>query len=220
MNKKNNIKRIGIIFLIAIAIIGSYFISGTYAKYTSELKSKDDIDTAEWRFRINGLLIDSYEKASAEESFQFTLFNTVYDKTCGNGDGNLADNRIAPGTCGKFSVIVKNESEINANYSIAFEERQTNLPTNISRIPIEYSADNGETWSSDINDISLNPTLINRGETSQTFTIKWRWLYENGNDNNLAINDAIDTQIGFAANTGNYPNVKVIPTVTVTQTEV
>ena len=223
MNKnKNNkkYKKIGVIFLLALAIIGCYFVSGTYAKYTSDFSTRDDIDTALWAWRINGDLIGSYEDSIKEESFQFELFHTVYEKSCGNGAGNIEHERFAPGTCGRFDILLENVSEIDANYAISFVEEQTNLPSGVSRIPIEYSKDNGQTWSSNISDINVSPTLIRRGETATNFTIKWRWVYERGTDTTLTNNDIIDTKIGYAANSGNYPNVKVIPTITVTQTEV
>ena len=54
--KKNN-RKIATLLLLAVVAIGSYFVAGTYAKYTSEIAGSDDASVAKWAWNINGDLV-------------------------------------------------------------------------------------------------------------------------------------------------------------------
>ena len=200
---KNN-KKIGIIALVALAAIGSYFIAGTYAKYTSEISGTGTATVAKWKWTINSDVIDSSAKATA--GYTFDLFKTIKDSDGTSTETDVAEGLIAPGTSGSFDIEITNNSEVNATYAIAFTE------TNANNIPIEYSTD-GNTWGSDISSLDVSNTTINVGATANTKTIYWRWAYYKN-----ATFDATDTNLGFGANT-NPATVQVTAKITVTQVD-
>ena len=210
---KTNMKKIAIVALVAIIAVGSYFVSGTYAKYTSEVAGTDNANVAKWNWTINGDVIDTYEKSIATAEHTFNLFD-IKDSDGTSAEEEVAANLIAPGTSGKFAMSITNNSQVDAKYSIEFTETQTNVPTGLSRIPVEYSVD-GTTWKSDISDLDVSETAIDMGTSSSSLNVMWRWVYYV--DADLDVND---TKIGFAANVANaIPNVAVTATVTLTQVD-
>lgn len=207
-----NTKKLGVMLLVGVVAVGTYFVSGTYAKYTSAISGSADADVAKWQWTINETVIDSYEKSVAENAYTFNLFETINDTNGTDAETDVAANLIAPGTSGKATLNLTNNSEVNAEYTITFVEEQTNLPTGVTRIPVEYSLD-GQTWKTDITELNTEAVAIEMNESAEETEIQWRWVYSVDEDG-----DAIDTKIGFGANE-NVPNVKVTATVTVTQVD-
>ena len=197
MSKSQNNKKAAVLALLGVTALGAYAISGTYAKYISEKNADDKAQVAKWGFTVNG-------KDLTSESFTFDLFTpgSVYNytTTCDTTDDALVKNGatddaiIAPGTCGEFSLVLKNTSEVKAAYAIDY------TVTNANNIPIEFSVDGGTTWASTLTDVDYSAaTSINYDDTTgKTVTVKWRWVYENGTDTTLATNDASDTALGTA----------------------
>ena len=58
---KSNKQKAGIMALAVLAAVGSYFIAGTYAKYTSTISGSDSADVAKWSWTINNTNINSAE---------------------------------------------------------------------------------------------------------------------------------------------------------------
>ena len=210
---KPKVKKITFLVLLAIVAVGSYFISGTFAKYTSGISGYDDANVAKWSWTINDTVIDTYEKATASNAFTFDLFETVKDSDGTSTESDVESGYLAPGMTGAFEVELVNNSEVNATYTIEISETQTNKPAGVSRIPIEYSTDGGTTWSTTITSGNSSATNIAKGGGTATKAVKWRWVYTTGDEG-----DATDTQLGFAANT-TRPNVRIIATIVVTQVD-
>lgn len=209
---KENTKKIAIVLLIAIIAVGSYFVSGTYAKYVSTIAGNDNANVAKWSWTIDGNEITTVEAAS--KTYTFDLFNTINDTKDGNKETDVDANLIAPGTTGAFDIKIINNSQVNAMYGVVFEEEQT--PSGIN-IPIQYSID-GEDWKDSISDVKIEASesttkLAMNGGTTADNAVKlyWRWVYTVDD-----ARDVSDTAIGFSANT-TIPNVKVTAKVTVTQ---
>lgn len=204
MNK--NLKKVGTMVLVAIVAVGAYFVSGTYAKYTSTMSGKGSASVAKWAWKINDR--DFTTADSVSEEFTFNPFASIKDSD-GSAETDVDTNLIAPGTSGNVTLDITNNSEVNAEYKVEFE-----VTKNTSNIPLEYSLD-GQNWVSDIADLNLGTTtpiaIAMKGGKATQSNLQWRWVFE-------ADRDAADTALGFAANT-TRPEVEVKATVTVTQVD-
>lgn len=208
---KKNKNKIATLLLLAIVAVGSYFVAGTYAKYTSEIAGSDNASVAKWAWKINQ---EDFKSATdVTNGYTFDLFKTIKEADTTSAETDVDADLIAPGTGGSFDIAITNNSEVNATYAIAFTE------INSSGIPIEYSTD-GSTWVSGVSNINVPATAINIGQTASTLTVKWRWAFTGSDSTNYASTqtDATDTALGFAAN-GTAPTVQVNATVTVTQVD-
>ena len=206
---KSNKQKAGLMALVVLAAIGSYFIAGTYAKYTSEISGSDTASVAKWKWTIGENVIDSAEGAQA--GYTFNLFNTIKDSNLTSVESDVADGKIAPGTSGSFEIDITNNSEVNATYAIAFTE------TNAGGVPIEYSTDKS-TWVS-IGNLNVPATTININANAKA-TIYWRWAYTGAESTNYTSSqtDETDTALGFGANTS-PAEIQVTATITVTQVD-
>ena len=70
---KKNKNKIATLLLLAIVAVGSYFVSGTYAKYTSEFSGSGSANVAKWSWTINNK--DFTTVASVSEEFTFNPFH-------------------------------------------------------------------------------------------------------------------------------------------------
>lgn len=221
MNK--NTKKIATTLLVGIVAVGSYFVAGTYAKYTSEINGYDDVNVAKWSWTINNTDIDTYAKSTAANAYTFDLLDTVKDSDGTSTESDVDTDLLAPGMTGQFDIDIANKSEVNATYAVEFTETQTNLPTGVTRIPMEYSTDGGTTWNTTIASSNIAATNIAMKTGTAKVTVKWRWAYQVQDDGSnpatYATRDTIDTKIGFEANQTNKPNVKVNAKVVVTQVD-
>ena len=176
-------KRITIIcVLLVMVLITACFVSGTFAKYTSEAAGGDTATVAKWSILVgdeNG----SVDIAS-NDTVEFNLFDTVND-TDGTGETDVASGKIAPGTSGEFNFSIENASDVTAEYIISLEV------TNANSIPIEFSLDDGLTWESEITGIDVQTLAI--GDTDN-INFQWRWAFEDSDD---AGRDEADTQLGI-----------------------
>lgn len=181
--------------VMAVAITG-YSVSGTYAKYTSEFAGTDSARVAQWAFDINGEEADFEEK-----TFTFDLFKTVGDSDAWNISGEYdqdedvmvgeGENIIAPGTSGRFEIVVTNNSEVNATVESKY------VVNNPSNIPVEFSTD-GVNWYSDVNLAmdTVNPKVnMNGGE--ETITVYWIWNFNGTATDNYVQTDESDTDLGI-----------------------
>ena len=227
MNK--NMKKVGTMLLIGLVAVGTYFVSGTYAKYTSTISGNSNVNVAKWSWTINDKTFTS--NADVTSGHTFSLFNNIVDTKDGNTDADVNSNLIAPGTKGSFKITITNNSEVNATYAINFTETQTNLlkddSNNDIRIPVEYSID-GTNWVSNINDLDITAsetetkltTAANGNKVEKT--IQWRWSFVGADSTNYKTTqtDTTDTNLGFAANrTNQVPSVAVTADITFTQVD-
>lgn len=206
---KSNKQKAGLMALVALAAIGSYFIAVTYAKYTSEISGSDTATVAKWKWTINNSVIDSADDIA--NGYTFNLFDTIKDSDLETAETDVVTGKIAPGTSGSFDIDITNNSEVNAKYAISFTE------TNTSNVPIEYSTD-GTTWVSSVGSLNVAQTDIAMNASSATKKVYWRWAYTGAESTNYTSSqtDATDTALGFNANTS-AATVQVTATVTVTQ---
>ena len=200
-------KRLSILAVLVLAItVTAYSVSGTYAKYTSEATGTSSARVAKWSFTVGDANI------TTANNFTFDLFKTVLDNKTTDAEpaaetdvkAGESKNIIAPGTSGKFAMVLTNNSEVNAKYSIDYSV------SNAAGIPVEFSLD-GTNWKSNINDLDVADKDINMTNGTETVTVYWRWVYE-------ADRDAADTDLGVAAVTGDQ-EITVSAKVTATQVD-
>lgn len=209
--KKNRTLRVSAL-LLALTLITTCLVGGTFAKYTSSTTGSDTATVAKWSFKVNNT---EFATTSAQP-LTFNLFDTINDTDNATDEADVADARIAPGTAGKFALEVKNESEVNAKFTVGLTETK-----NDSNVPLQYSVDNGTTWKDSIADLTmtgLTDQAINMGDT-KTVTVLWRWVFEGTTRGAHADQtDVTDTALGIAAR-DTAPTVTITATLTATQVD-
>ena len=193
--KRNKTSRLVAVALL-LAVIGLVLISSTYAKYTSTIAGSDTAIVAKW-------------SVSAGDAFKtFDLFTTVKDSNGTDTEDDVKADRIAPGTSGAFTVALKNDSEVTADYVITIAQSNTN-------IPIKYSID-GTNWykATELATVNsaLGGTLAFTGSSkitedtpvSKDITISWKWDYsesadQDATDKGLAEADETSTKVTISA---------------------
>ena len=169
---KNNKKTSWVIIVLLLVVgVTSGYVASTYAKYTSDLGTKNGTATiAKWAF--------------SDENSSRTL-NLALDQTY--DPDTLSSGKIAPGTSGSFSIELSNvNAEVAVNYELAIGTA-TNKPTNLKF----YSNSNHTT---ELVNNKLTGTLA-PGAAATTKTIYWQWAYETTNG------DAADNTAGEGAAT-------------------
>jgi len=193
MNKNKTMRLIAVTLLAAM--IALVLVAGTYAKYTSSASGTDSARVAKWSFTVGGAEITDVN------TFEIDLFETIKD-TNGAAEtdvvaANGEDKVIAPGTQGSFDVELVNNSEVTAKYGIVY------TVTNTAGIPVEYSVDDGATWTDTLDAVVAgDDTVIAANGGTETVTVQWRWAYEvqdEGSDPaTYTTRDTSDTTLGIA----------------------
>lgn len=207
--KKNRTLRVSAL-LLALTLITTCFVGGTFAKYTSSTTGDDTATVAKWSFKVN----DTEFAKTNPSILTFDLFDTINDTGNTADEGDVADAKIAPGTAGSFNLTVKNESEVNATYTVELTE------TNASNVPLQYSVD-GTTWKDSIAEVAMtsytNKPIAMNG--SETVTVYWRWVFEGTTSGaHDGQSDVNDTALGIAAQTA-VPTVTITAKLTATQVD-
>jgi len=160
--KKNRTMRAASLMLV-LTLITCCFVGGTFSKYTSSATGDDSARVAKWSFIVGETDI------AKEDTITIDLFNTVYEEDAKTEETHVTKGNeeviIAPGTGGKFDIEVKNDSEVDATYSLS-------LTATTGDIPLEYSTD-GENYETAIGDLNKTDVSLtkNGGEATVTATI-------------------------------------------------
>lgn len=198
--KKNSTMRLAVL-LLALTLITSCFVGGTFAKYTAGATiTGESAAVAKWSFEVGGTDIATSDTATID------LFTTVYEIGTTSADAEVKSGVIAPGTTGKFDLVLENTSEVAAQYNIAF-----NVTNN--DIPLEFKVGDGE-WTTTPAVAASNDTILAVGAQAKTITVEWRWAFE---QTNVTAGDAADNALGTAAAAGNAAKATVVVTVNAVQ---
>ena len=202
MKKKENKSMAILLLVIMVALI---LVSGTYAKYTSTASGSDTATVAKWSFKVNGTEI---AVTGSAPSVTFDLFNTIKD-TDESTETDVTTGLIAPGTQGAFDLKLKNESQVTAQYAIDYTVTRSD-----TTLPILFSVDGGNTWTSDLADVEASDaTKLAIGSAEKIITVQWKWEFNSGDD-------SVDTKLGVAGQvTDGAPTIKVTAAVTATQVD-
>lgn len=203
--KKNIAMRVASLVLMC-TIVTSCFVSSTFAKYTSSASGSDTVTVAKWAVKA-GAEGSELDISGSNQTLTFDLFDTINDTNGGADETDVVDGKIAPGTKGSFALSVKNESEVNAEYTIAFEYAGVQLP-------LTYSiAIDGANKGSSLDGTSVGGTLTTVGQnlnTADNVVVTWEWPFEAVSPNT----NSADTALGIAADTA-----EVTAKLTVTQVD-
>ena len=183
-NKKRSSMMVRLVAALAVTMMFTMcLVGGTFAKYTSSGTGTDSATVAKWSFKVGETDI------ATTETFTFDLFKTIKDTngTDNESDMSPVDGRIiAPGTQGSFELVLKNASQVTAQYAIDY------TVTNTNNIPVKISVDGGTNWTNDLADVVASDStklVANSGQT--TINVQWKWDFEG--------NDTTDTTLGSAA---------------------
>ena len=179
--KENKTTKLLVIALL-IAIIALVAVAGSYAKYISSGTGSDSARVAKWSFKVGT------NDIVATDTFTFDLFKTITDNDGKTAETDVvsanSDKVIAPGTSGRFDLVLENKSEVSAKYGIEY------TVTNTATIPVKYSVNGGKTWTDTLSNVAADDTetklAANGGKT--TITVPWKWAYEG--------TDATDVTLG------------------------
>lgn len=164
-------KREKLIYMSLISLVIAIFllsiVSDVYAKYSSTLYGKGDIELARWEFKANG----------KNEGEDFILNINTTDE---------AEEKISPNSTGSFQIIVENKSNVAAEYTISLNEKflETAIETNALKI---YS-DNSFSAESLIDISSKNVVGKLESQSSKNLTFYWKWVEDASVDQVIAEN--------------------------------
>lgn len=193
--KKNNVTKFAIL-LLALTMIATMLVSGTYAKYTSTFESGTDTAiVAKWDVSA-GYTSETFNIFDVSEIYDTNVADIDYTQA-GTDDLDVANGTtngiIAPGTWGKFSYTITNHSDVNATYAVTYT-------VNEAGTYLQWSTD-GSTWTDSLANIPTTAIDMKTGEanTDVTKTIYWRWVFEAENEP-IAVgqSDNNDTILGTA----------------------
>ena len=187
---KNKMLRIASVLLVAV-LLSTCAIAGTFAKYTTETSAVASAKVAKWDFDFAGL-------DDSSKTFVFDLFKNVKDE-----DGTQEDhvkvgdgvNIIAPGTSGSFQIDLKNNSEVAAEYTIAFAIDKAG-------VPLKFKVNGTGDWADTIENVTAE--VITMGGTA-TLTVEWIWAFE-GDHNSLGTAETLATPSVTATITATQKN--------------
>jgi len=158
--KKNRMMRLASILLVCV-LLSTSVISGTFAKYTSTTTATGSATVAKWDVKLN--------TKSFSETITFDFTETWTDSN-GSVEADVVSKRLAPGTKGSFNLVVKNDSEVNAQFKITFDFAE------VSGLPLVITYKIGEdTYTAD------SFVAIGMNET-KTVTVNWVWPFDGTND--------------------------------------
>jgi len=154
-----------------LAIVGGRVI----AQKQIQVKGQGVLDVADWNFKVN----------DGKQDVQTISLAETFDKS------TLVNEKIAPGTSGKFNILVDGTgSEVDIEYNVALVN-ETNKPTNL-----KFIYENQEYNSIQELEKELHGVIYLKDENkSKVLPIKWVWNYETGkNEEEINTNDIIDTK--------------------------
>ena len=170
--------------LLVMCLASSCFVGGTFAKYATSAGASDTTKIAKWNVTYIGLGLN--------DTFEVDLFDTVLDSDGTSSETDVSDNYIAPGTTGKFTYSYDISADVAAAYSITY------TVTNPDNVPIQFSVDNGDSWSFTL--ANVENTVDAGGSAADNVTVMWKWDFgEDVDDTEYAGNKDITVKINFSA---------------------
>ncbi len=187
--KKKTLKRVSIAAL-ALALSTGSVLAGTLARYQSTFTATDATYTvAKWDVTVNG------EKGGVETTAtSFDLTNTIKQ----TDTTKLAENKIAPGVDGGFDVVVLNNSEVAAQFTLNLKvtAKTGTLPANLI-VKIDGTDVTTDAIATDGKTTAAADLAIASG--TKTVKVTWEWAYA-PDDSAERVEDTTD---GLAATLAN-----------------
>jgi len=222
--KKNWIMRSAYL-LLAILLISTVAVSGTFAKYTwTSNDISDTTEVAKFAFKVNDSFVD--EKT---DTITIGLFDTILEED-ESTETDVKAGMIAPGTRGAFDLSFQNLSDVTVAVDYSVDPTSKLYVTMPFRgnvyLPLEFTLtpDVDDSWVSignvmnqnvfgnAMNEIfsGLDKTTVTMNQTEAIENIVyWRWAYEE--------NDTLDTSLGFYNPFHDQGEIELKINITVTQ---
>ena len=106
-------KRISILLVMSILLVGILIVSYSYALYESNIKGKVDTHPANWNIKVNNTLI------STGVTNEFTIDSINYTQT----DTNVRAGKFAPGIEGYYDLTIDpTDTEVSIKYTIEIND--------------------------------------------------------------------------------------------------
>lgn len=177
--KKNLVLRIGALALAGCCITMT-MLSGTFAKYTSEIKGAATATVAKWSFKTDGVEKDGI---------------VTYSLTTG-------DVKIAPGKSGNFKITLDGSgSDTDIDYAISVKQASlgdgVSLPTTFK---ISSTAEGLETREGEFIVKGTIPYDATAENMKKEIVFDWEWPYEMKDGDAEAIQNANLADTTFAEN--------------------
>lgn len=155
--------------LLVLCLITCTFAASTFAKYISSADSTIEVTVAKWAdITVDGSAAnDPVDITDASPVYTIDLFAAINDtKLPGGDEGDVVDNKIAPGTTGSVDIVVVNGSEVTIDLTCAIE--LTTKPNGLT-FKVTEKDGAGDTTTASITNVTAG--------TNKTFTISWEWVY-------------------------------------------
>lgn len=196
--KTNKMMRVASVLLVAV-LLTTCAISGTFAKYTTDISATDNAIVAKFAVEAFGVDADLYDTATVKIFNESNVYDTLgANYADGVNDADVADAAtdadpiIAPGTWGTFSFDVTNNSDVTVEYDVAYTATENG-------VPLKWSI-NGTDWETNLAELDITDDRLEMGAT-ETVTIYWQWDFEN-------TENVDDTALGTATDLAK-PEVKI-----------
>ena len=106
-------KRISILLVMSLLLVGILIVSYSYALYESNIKGKVDTHPANWNIKVNNTLI------STGVTNEFTIDSINYTQT----DSNVRAGKFAPGIEGYYDLTIEpTDTEVSIKYTIEIND--------------------------------------------------------------------------------------------------
>lgn len=174
MTKTNRFLSLALLLLVATLATTS-LVSGTLAKYVTELGATGTLTVAKWAVKFGG--------GTAAESATFAITHS---------DTDTQSDRVAPGTSGSFNLSYTTKGS-EVKHSVSITLNNANLGEDVPNLKF-YSDEDLST------EIELGKPMTfthGIGGTTDYVTVPvyWDWQFETSS---IAVNDPIDTEAGEA----------------------
>lgn len=210
-NRKKTVVIVALLLALVLLLgIGGY----TLAKYITSGSGDGTATVAKWGYTVNvdtSNLFGKNYKATAIQSDDAEKANL---DVASSSDAKV----VAPGTTGSMTIKVAGKAEVAAKLNIAIENADDislTLGENVYH-PVKWTLNDGEsdlvtdgTLADVKTALEVKDQTIEIGtELNKTYTLSWKWDFENAaNFNDIAI-DTLDTALGQLASDQVVTSVK------------
>lgn len=182
MKKRNWIFKIASGLMMA-CLLTTCVISGTFAKFTSGASASTTVNVATWSFNFE----DENTKTFAVELAETTELGGAADEQVDTTNKGI----LAPGTQGSFSITLQNQSQVTADYTVAFTAEAKHADDSASALSdnLKFSLTGGDDYVVFANLAGTNGTLKfeNDGDDDETtITVYWKWEFTNEDETEFA----------------------------------
>lgn len=200
--KKNLFFKLGL-FCATLVLVATCFITNAWAKYTKTVTATDTARVAKFEVAVKNGTTEITDNTTID------IFTTQLEhiKKDASGKNIVSDKLIAPGSHGKFEVVVENKSEVSVTLKLTGTIAYEGLPAGVTSVPVKFYV--GTTEPTDdsaykaLNAVAIADEVIDVNGTNQTktYTVYWKWISEG---------DANDTILGEAGNVKVTVNLQLV----------